>query len=255
MVELKTCGITLIANINQIKANLKQLETVMEYLLPFKEATELTCADQYPTLSLIVPLFNRILDHVDVWMRTKTTPGDRLHNSVIATKAKIAHYYNTSSDCYTIATVLDPRFNLYYYQDDTNDQVSYLDVKSLVQNHFNDFYKPTSIPSAVSLGTSNSTLASKIFKIRKFSHDEEIEQYFKEPVLEVDKTTDVLQWWKGASKKYPNLSRIARDYLAIPGPSASSERLFSTATDVLTDNRQSLSAPTIQAVQCLKSWM
>ena len=52
-----------------------------------------------------------------------------------------------------------------------------------------------------------------------------------EPILEGTETDDVLMWWKFNSKKYPNLSRMARDYLAIPGTSASSERLFSSGKD------------------------
>jgi hypothetical protein len=95
--------------------------------------------------------------------------------------------------------------------------------------------------------------------VRKYSNDDELEYYFREPVLETVKTTDVLLWWKVAAKKYPNVSRMARDYLAIPGTYLlrrhPSVYLFSTATDLLTDNRQSMSAFTIQAIQCLKSWL
>ena len=66
---------------------------------------------------------------------------------------------------------------------------------------------------------------------------------------------DVLAWWKGKSKKYPNLSRMARDYLAIPATSTSSERLFSSGKQMISDARNSLSPSTIQACQCLKSWI
>ena len=65
----------------------------------------------------------------------------------------------------------------------------------------------------------------------------------------------VLMWWKFNSKKYPNLSRMARDYLAIPGTSASSERLFSSGKDLITDKRNLLSSETVRACQCLKSWI
>ena len=66
---------------------------------------------------------------------------------------------------------------------------------------------------------------------------------------------DVLAWWKCKSKKYPNLSRMARDYLAIPATSTSSERLFSSGKHMISDTRNSLSPSTIQACQCLKSWI
>jgi hypothetical protein len=42
------------------------------------------------------------------------------------------------------------------------------------------------------------------------------------------KNADILAWWKSQSETYPNLSKMARVYLAVPATSASSERLFSS---------------------------
>ena len=66
----------------------------------------MTCADTYPTLSVVVPLYNALLDHMNISLKLYTTPGDVLHCAVIA-----SYDYDVSSDCYTIAIVLDPRFN------------------------------------------------------------------------------------------------------------------------------------------------
>jgi hypothetical protein len=38
---------------------------------------------------------------MNLWMRNYTSPGDALHSAVIAAHAKIKHYYDVSSDCYT----------------------------------------------------------------------------------------------------------------------------------------------------------
>ena len=48
---------------------------------------------------------------------------------------------------------------------------------------------------------------------------------------------------------------MARDYLAIPATSASSERLFSSGKHLITDSRNRLNQETIQACECLKSWL
>jgi len=85
------------------------------YLVPFKRYTELICGDKYSTLSLVVPLYNKLIDHLRLWMNSKTTPGERLHNSTVAALEKITRYYNVTSDCYTVCTVLDPRLGLKYY--------------------------------------------------------------------------------------------------------------------------------------------
>ena len=47
---------------------------------------------------------------------------------------------------------------------------------------------------------------------------------------------------------------MARDYLAIPSTSVPVERVFSGGTDLISKKRCSLSAESIQACMCLKSW-
>jgi hypothetical protein len=84
--------------------------------------------------------------------------------------------------------------------------------------------------------------------------EREFELYCSDDDPSGDEIKDVLCWWKAKSKKYPNLSKMARDYLAIPATSTSSERLFSSGKHLISDTRNSLSPSTIQACQCLKSW-
>ena len=66
---------------------------------------------------------------------------------------------------------------------------------------------------------------------------------------------DVMNWWKVHAEIYPDLSRMARDYLGIPATSASSERLFSSGSNLITNKRNNLNEDTIQAHECLKSWI
>jgi hypothetical protein len=40
--------------------------------------------------------------------------------------------------------------------------------------------------------------------------------------------TDPLMWWKQHQQEFPRLARMARQYLAVPSSSASSETLFSS---------------------------
>jgi hypothetical protein len=47
---------------------------------------------------------------------------------------------------------------------------------------------------------------------------------------------------------------MAKDYLAIPATSAPAERIFSSASDLITQDRTCLAADTIRAVMCLKHW-
>ena len=48
---------------------------------------------------------------------------------------------------------------------------------------------------------------------------------------------------------------MAKDYLAIPATSVSSERVFSSAGTMITEKRCRLAPKTVRAGQCLRSWM
>jgi hAT family C-terminal dimerisation region len=76
--------------------------------------------------------------------------------------------------------------------------------------------------------------------------------YFNEVPAEPD--IDILDWWQRHEAIYPNLSRMACDYLSIPATSVPSERLFSDAGLLITDRRNRFSTKTIRACICLDSW-
>ena len=75
-------------------------------------------------------------------------------------------------------------------------------------------------------------LFSEIFSKRSFSCDNEVDQYFSEPVLPED--NDPITFWIDNKTRFKNLSRMALDYLAIPATSAPSECAFSTASNLIT---------------------
>jgi hypothetical protein len=56
-------------------------------------------------------------------------------------------------------------------------------------------------------------------------------------------------------KAYTNLSKMAFDYLSIPGMSAEPERLFSSAKITVTDRRNRLGSDILEALYCLRSWL
>lgn len=72
--------------------------------------------------------------------------------------------------------------------------------------------------------------------------------------LFVDRASNPLDYWKFKEKTYPVLAAMARDYLAVPATSCSSERLFSAAGNVISEKRSRLNADTLRALLCLKNW-
>ena len=51
---------------------------------------------------------------------------------------------------------------------------------------------------------------------------------------------DPLLWWSKNSSRYPNLTVLAKKYLAIPATSVPAERVFSTAGNIVNQKRACL---------------
>ncbi len=69
--------------------------------------------------------------------------------------------------------------------------------------------------------------------------DEEVQHYRAVQSLSVE--ANPLEWWKDNQKQFPRLAKLAKRYLGIPATSVPSERVFSTAGDIVTAQRASLS--------------
>ena len=73
----------------------------------------------------------------------------------------------------------------------------------------------------------------------------EVTAYMATPALPM--TTDVLKWWAKLGRNlYPNLARLARQFLGCPASSASAERIFSLAGRVFNDHTQNLTPQNLE---------
>ena len=66
----------------------------------------------------------------------------------------------------------------------------------------------------------------------------EVTRYFEEK--NIDRKENPLQWWRYNGARFPNLMVLAQKYLAIPGSSVPSERLFSKAGELISERRSKL---------------
>ena len=78
----------------------------------------------------------------------------------------------------------------------------------------------------------------------------EVDVYVKEPVIPRD--SNVIEWWKANRKKFPHLSRFARKVLGIPAASSTSERVFSTAGNIISERRTNLNIDNIEMLVYMK---
>ncbi len=67
----------------------------------------------------------------------------------------------------------------------------------------------------------------------------EVDQYLLLPQLSESMSFDLLAWWKNHSTMWPNLTKMARQYLALPATSDGVERLLSNGGKMHTSPRGS----------------
>ncbi|XP_008776870.1 zinc finger BED domain-containing protein RICESLEEPER 2-like [Phoenix dactylifera] len=86
----------------------------------------------------------------------------------------------------------------------------------------------------------------------------ELDQYLEESLVPRIQEFDILNWWKLNNLKYPTLSKMARDILAIPMSMVSTgSSIFASGTGsrVLDEYRSSLRPETVEALFCAKDWL
>ncbi|KAL5509982.1 hypothetical protein EMCRGX_G005439 [Ephydatia muelleri] len=69
--------------------------------------------------------------------------------------------------------------------------------------------------------------------------EDEYQRYLKEAEINFRKD-DPIEWWRKHEVHFPHVAKLARKYLSIPAYTASAERVFSTAKNILQKKRWSL---------------
>lgn len=72
---------------------------------------------------------------------------------------------------------------------------------------------------------------------------EEVASYKAVDCISLD--SNLLVWWMTNESTYPRIVKLAKRYLAVPATSVPSERIFSTAVDIVTASRSSLSVDSV----------
>ncbi|XP_070662458.1 zinc finger BED domain-containing protein RICESLEEPER 1-like [Malus domestica] len=164
---------------------------------------------------------------------------------------KFDQYWSVIHGIVVVATVLDPRFKmrlieyffpLMYGQYASNEidkirKYCYDLVKECESNHiFNMGHQPSFTSSQLNQSDfeeMNPLMDNfDLFVSSTVSTDNvklELDHYLDEAVLPRTYDFDILGWWKSNGTKYPILSALARDTLAIPVSTVTSESAFSTS--------------------------
>ena len=73
-------------------------------------------------------------------------------------------------------------------------------------------------------------------------------------VSHIDDSFSIISWWYEHKLTYPVLSILARDVLAVPVSTVSSESAFSTTGRIIEERRRRLSPEMVEILTCTKDW-
>jgi len=272
----------------------EKAETICEFLRAFEEATNVVSADRKPTAHAFLPLVLCIRHALnDPGWQTNNFMKDlaaamkfKFEKYWGSDESEMSNPRNKKKDydfnlAIVIATMLDPRrksdyLEFFYHKIcNTEDQAekcvdSALEwIRKYYQEYERRVRRATSHQVTCSsdgsrtmgspmLGKRQVEAEYSTFKSRRRmtrATKSEIETYLEEDTEEDSENFDVLAWWKARTEKFPMLSTMARDFLAIPLSTVSSESAFSLGGRLLGDARSSLTPETLEALVCGKDWL
>ncbi|OAQ60058.1 transposase-like protein [Purpureocillium lilacinum] len=211
--------------------------------------------------------------HGRLWEVLKNTlPADYrafIRTSINNGWKKLDEYHSKlgESPLFAAAIILHPRFGLEWLEATwvAEEQLAWVrDAKAGIKDYFSRWYsrererrEETGLDNSArrTMGQEDDQytqwINSKTKKALEMGgNNGELDAYLR---LEPQDTQDPIQWWREHTSSFPSLSSFALDVFAIPAMASDCERQFSLAKLTLTPQRLSMSANTLERVQCLKN--
>ncbi|RZC57196.1 hypothetical protein C5167_004500 [Papaver somniferum] len=233
---------------------------------------------KYPTSNLYYNGVYKINQSITSW---EDSTFEYVREMGLKMREKFNAYWSESNLIMSIGVVLDPRYKEKWvrftykiiFGDNERASVEYekfrIDLTKIFKAYEsqNNTSAPALFSNSVSRmdvrgpGTTNPDYATFLLENDEYDvQKSELETYLEEPILPTvspqdEYNFDILSWWKLSAAKYPILSKIARDVLAVPVTSVASESMFSDGGRVLTTHRALLSPELVQALLCLSDWL
>ncbi|XP_067948816.1 E3 SUMO-protein ligase ZBED1-like [Watersipora subatra] len=222
-------------------ATLEAIRSALEHVAPF---TDMLSGEDAVTISLVQPtviLFNKLLvpEESDVALTRQ------IKSSILEYINKHhqhnADYWQLLSKC----SFLDPRFKATH-----NESVTDIILRECEQLA-PDVRETITLESATTSCTASAKRKSWGAYLNALTTppalttasvdrlSKEVTLYTSLPTV-AEKDSDPLTWWSQHETSFPCLAKLAKKYLCIQASSVASERLFSTAGNIITARRNSL---------------
>lgn len=260
----------------------KQVETLCGFLKHLFDAANILTNPRYPASNTFFPEVSKL----QIELTNSAISQDPFVSNL--TKPLQETFDKYWKECYrvlAIAVVLDPRFKMKLveftftkiYGENAeswiravDDSVHELFLEYIARAHplpaleegHDGMNKTETAPEGSQEGTlvSNvdglSDFETYINEITSSQHmKSELDQYLEESLLPRAPDFDILGWWKLNKQKYPTLSKMASDVLAIPVSTVGPDSVFDTELTKMDSYRSSLHQVTLEALVCTKDWL
>ena len=194
-----------------------------EILDIFIKATEHLSGSSYPTLSAQFPYFSVLASRLENIVDQER--GSIFHDACTASWVKLDEYHSKIGALQAIATILDPRCKMQTFKH-LGWRIEWIrDAEVGLRQSYNNLYAPKpSLCESSSSPTlpSHSSYLEDDFRTAVFgtpnskgtSVISQLDTYLAEKVEPPE--VNPVGWWKTYESRFPNLGRMARDYLAVP---------------------------------------
>ena len=271
--------------------DITHLEELSIILKPLSTITAMLCDAGRPTLSLVLPLKERLLQTL-LPLDSDSTLASAVKTAIMTNLS--SRYEDESLQLYLWqAAALDPRFKALPTMNAEKREMIYSSLLNLASSETNKIKtepavvvkREPGLPAAADVGPQPGTSTAPplptllpsvptevdsdtvsepprkkaamedifgdiyVTKVEPATHislklraETEIKKYTDHGQTPgIPLTDDPLLWWKANQQEFPLLSVVARRILCVPGTSVPSERVFSTAGDIISAQRASLS--------------
>ncbi|KAK7292115.1 hypothetical protein RIF29_07821 [Crotalaria pallida] len=231
-----------------------------QYLEPFYKTTNNICTSKVPTVGLVLFFMDHISETIATCRESRHSP-EWLKGAAEEMAKKARSYINQVCNIFTYMTaILDPRIKEELIPESLNSESFLGDARTHFMRNYSTTHFPSMAPGyctqEIEDGGSVSFAEEIARKKRRTSMSvatDELTQYLSEPPAPIP--TDVLEWWKVNSTRYPRLSVMARDFLAMQATSVVPEELFCGKGDEINKQRFCMVHDSTQPIFCIKSWI
>ena len=240
-------------------------EKVVQLLVVFEEATREASGD-YASCAIIIPITNTLKLAL---LTDEEDQGIMAMKRAMMKSLEDRYGKVEENPLCAIATVLDPRFKLRVFSSGGRAANARMLVTTECEKVISSIYDSEKELPAKRSRTESDKPPSSLWSffddmiekpsnptngveenVSGYTAEVMVEMYLKEPIQ--DRHIDPLIYWKTKQVLWKGLAVMASKYLSIPPSSASSERLFSSAGDIISKERNRLGTEKAEMLLFLK---